>query len=431
MRDVPEFIVDIEKVAYGALGIARHEGQTIFVPGVIPGDRVLVSIESDKGRYAHAKVVEYVERSPLTGESACPYESCGGCQWQHVSEKDQLSWKHSFVVDAFERIGKIELPEDFQVIPSPAKLNYRNRVLLRGTVHKDGTVGVGFFKKATKEQVHVRQCMIARPVLNRVIDQLPQLLVSIKPQKFRIELQEFEAFSTQEACISVVIHPVLKQDRSLESLAEKIRTFPEVIWAGLSCELKNPPFLALEESNEVTYFSAPGQFFQVNLAHNRLLRSFVTTQITQGAQHKLRVLDLFCGSGNLSLELAASGHTIVGVEANAIAIKAANYAVSYNQLSHCTYKAGDATKFLSKCLNKSERFDVIVVDPPRAGMKEGMQALRGLAPKKIIYVSCDPNTLARDIAQIKHDYHVKTVSSFDFFPHTYHVETVAVLERKP
>ncbi|NRA45290.1 MAG: class I SAM-dependent RNA methyltransferase [Oligoflexales bacterium] len=429
MSDVPEITVDIEKVAYGALGIARHEGQTIFVPGAIPGDRVVISIESDKGRYAHAKLISYAVKSPLTQKPSCAYESCGGCQWQHASYREQLSWKGSFVADAFERIGKIPLPIGYKVLPSPTELNYRNRVLLRGTVHKDGSVGVGFFKKATKEQVHIDRCMIARPILNRVIEQISRLNISVKPQKFRMELQEFEALSEQTAQVSVVVHPVLKHDLSLEKLVEKLGAFHEVIWSGLSTELKNPPFIPLETYQGLSYFSAPGQFFQVNLAHNRQLREFVQQEVTKDEQAN-KILDLFCGSGNLSLGLAAAGKTVFGVEANPIAIKAANYAVTYNRIENCTYKTGDALKYLSKSCKKQEQFDVVLVDPPRAGMKEGMSFLRAMTPKKIIYVSCDPNTLARDLRELKDDYHLESVTSFDFFPHTYHVETAAVLQLK-
>ncbi|MFK7827145.1 MAG: class I SAM-dependent RNA methyltransferase [Oligoflexales bacterium] len=429
MKEAQELTVNIEKVGYGAHGIGKHEGKTVFVPGTIPGDQVLVRIESDKGRYAHAKLLRYLEKSPHTSTSPCPYESCGGCQWLHASVSEQLLWKGSFVRDAFEIIGKISIPNDYKLIPSSMDLNYRNRVLLRGTVHKDGRLGVGFFKKATKEQVHIDKCMIARPALNRVIAQLSQMHVAVKPQKFRMELQEFESFSGQSAQVSVVIHPVLKQERSLEKLADKIRSLPEVIWAGLSHELKKPPFLALESYEGIKYFSAPGQFFQVNLAHNRKLRSFVKNEVEKvsGAE---KILDLFCGSGNLSLGLAAMGKTILGIEANSIAIKAANYAVIYNQLENCHYKTGDALKYLSKISQKQEHFDVLIIDPPRAGMKEGMSLVKEVAPTKIIYVSCDPNTLARDLAELKQDYQLESLSSFDFFPHTYHVETAAVLQRQ-
>ena len=427
MKEAQELTVNIEKVGYGAFGIARHEGQTIFVPGSIPGDKVQISIERDKGRYAHAKLLSYLDRSPHTKSSPCAYESCGGCQWLHAKASEQLAWKQSFVRDAFERIGKLTVPSDYQLIPSPDEFHYRNRVLLRGTVHGDGKIGVGFFKKATKDQVHIEKCMIARPVLNQLIEKLSRMEVSVKPQKFRMELQEFEAFSDQTAQVSVVIHPVLKHDRSLDLLAEKMRTLPEVIWAGLFHELKKPPFLALEESEGLSYFSAPGQFFQVNLSHNRRLRSFVKTEVEK-TSYADKVLDLFCGSGNLSLGLAALGKKVVGIETNPIAIEAAKYAVTYNQLEKCTYKSEDALKYLSKALKKREHFDVVIVDPPRAGMKEGMSLLREIAPRKIIYVSCDPNTLARDLAVMKHDYKLESLRSFDFFPNTYHVETAAVLQ---
>lgn len=429
MEELPEITVTIEQIGYGAVGIAKHQGQIIFVPGGVPGDKVKVRIESDKGRFAHAKLLDYVQRSSLTVNSPCPYDSCGGCQWLHTPIDEQLNWKSKFVLDAFERIGKISVPTTYKLLASPQQFNYRNRVLLRGTVHQNGDLGVGFFKKATKDQVHVEACMIARPKLNQVIAKLATLNVSVKPQKFRLELQEFEAFCEQEAQVSVVIHPVLKQDRSLELLANKIRDLPEVLWVGLAHELKNPPFLLLEQHNGISYFSAPGQFFQVNLAHNRNLRNLVNNEIEKHGSAK-KILDLYCGSGNLSLGLASRGNTIHGVEANPVAINAAKYAVKINRLEKCNYTNSDAIKFLSKSLKKQEHFDVVLIDPPRAGMKEGMSLLSQMAPEKIIYVSCDPNTLARDVLQLKPAYQLDSLTSFDFFPNTYHVETVAVLRRK-
>ena len=431
MIDLKEATLDlhVEKMAYGGSGIAKLDGKTYFIDEAIPGDKVRVQIFEDKKTFARARVISFLELSKLRKESFCPYKQCGGCQWNEATYEVQQDWKKDFVKNALEKITKIPLPEDFSFVASKPQ-HYRNRVLLRGEIQENHSVGVGFFRKKTRTQIHIEHCAITSPLINKVIEKINLIHVNVKAQKFRIELQEFPYFaSTQTAAVTAVIHRVESKNRELEDFVDAVGRIEEVIWAGLSVDLDHAPVLPIEERDGTTFFSSPGQFYQINLELNHILRSLVKEEIERDAKLS-SVLDLFCGSGNLSLSLGHSKRRITGVEISKKAIKIAKHAAKFNKLNESSYKTIDSVKYLSDLSVSKKKFDVIILDPPRAGIKDGVEALRKILAKKILYVSCDPNTLARDLKSLCVDYKLTRMVCFDFFPQTFHVETLAILEKK-
>ena len=421
--------VKIEDVAYGGSGVGRIDGKTIFVEDTIPGDLVSPMITEEKKSYSRAKVSHYFQKSSLRVRSKCPYTECGGCQWNEASYESQKAWKKSFVTRSLEKIAKVSQPIEIDFF-SGQSYHYRNRVLLRGEIKADGRIGVGFFKKGSRTQIHIEHCAIAAKLINGFIGKIKNLRVNVKAQKFRLEVQEFPYFSQhQKAGLTVLAHQVEAKKTSLAPLIDALQSIEEVLWAGLASETKNLPFLGVEQERGITYFSSPGQFYQVNLELNKVLRTSVQEDIEQDKDVS-SILDLFCGGGNLSLALANGKRHIKGIEISKTAIHIAKFAVQANKLSNCSYRSVDSIKYLKELKQGKKAFDAIILDPPRAGLKEGVDDLLGLSAKKIYYVSCDPNTLARDLAHMLKDYELKKIECYDFFPQTFHVETLAFLEKK-
>ena len=426
----------VDTMAFKGRGLGRIGGKAVFVEGAVPGDYAEVMLVRDKKNWAEAQITRLLRPSGIRQSSPCRYSGeCGGCQWDSIPVQEQLRWKTDFVRDAFGKFSGQSLPEDFHIYPSEKSWFYRNRALLRGTIHRDGRVQAGFFKKATRTQIPVQECQIACEQVNTVISTLNHLKLGGQVQeseKFRVELQHFpKESSAGRASVSAMVQPVMEEGAErAQELVRAIAEIPEVFYAAVAWREQNPPILALEEDHGLTFFTSPGAFFQVNLQQNQALRHLVATAVTRFAPKVTTILDLFCGSGNLSLFLAGAGRAITGIESNAQAIRVARYAALFNKLSGVEFYTQDSRRYLLDCLGSGTRFELIIADPPRAGMKGLISELREMNPQVLIYISCDPVTMARDIGMLGDHYRLMSLQSLDFFPHTYHVESIAVLQRQ-
>lgn len=425
--------VGIDSMTFGGRGLGRLDGKAVFVEGAVPGDELVAEIFNEKDKWAEAKISSMTRKSDLRKPSACSYsEECGGCQWDEITVEQQLIWKQQFVRDAFQKQAKISLPDSFEVIKSEASTHYRNRALLRGTIHDDGQVSAGFFKKSSRIQIQVRNCLIVDQALNEVIEKVNSLVVSDQPGKFRLELQFFPALSeNQKASVCALVHPVTKKgEKEPDELIKALQQMPEIVWAGSAFDQKALPVIPLEKNSQgLTWFTSPGLFFQVNLGQNQQLRTLI-----KAAFDKLgpvsHVLDLFCGSGNIALSLADGVRNVTGVESHPGSIRVARHAAKFNQIETIKFHIQDSHKFLKKSVEAQKTWDLVIADPPRAGMKSCIPYLLSMKPKHLFYVSCDPVTLARDISQLMSAYELTELKALDFFPHTYHVESFAVLTLK-
>jgi 23S rRNA (uracil1939-C5)-methyltransferase len=416
-------------MAYGAKGLARHDGKVYFIADAVVGDVIEGQIIEDHGRYADVSVSRMIEASPLRGPAICSYAGdCGGCQWMGIAYSEQLGWKQGFVVSALSRIGK--LPDGFTVemIGSPAVEGYRNRILIRLHHKADGSLNVGYFRRQSRELVPITACAIAAPAINNLIHKIRALSLShLGAFTVRIEIQEIPSSGRGE--LLATIYPGDGSRDDIKRFADLVSGLPGVHWAGLVFDLRHAPKVHFETDLARDFSTKPGQFQQVNLPLNHTLRRLVSDYVE--AARPRRILDVFCGSGNLSLPLADGDRYVEGVEANGDAIAVAKHNASANQLKNVVYLAGDAEKHLWKVSRGGEQFDLVILDPPRQGFHKGVVPLKNLGPQSIIYVSCDPTTLARDLAYLCRgdDYAVKRVVALDFFPNTYHVETVVFLEK--
>lgn len=431
---------EITGIAFGGKGVARVDGKVFFVEDAVPGDVVSFEVGKDSARYGDGRVSEWHTRSSLRSEKTpCRFSAqCGGCQWMDISYSQQLEWKKNFVSSALQRVGKLPADVDVKIVPADNILGYRNRILVR--MHWKAAEGprLGYFRKGTRELVSIDRCAIAAGGINDFFAEFfkatekTNSAIGFAPQtemRCRMEIQEVFAEGAKK--VIVTVYPAEKPfERYGEFVARILRGLKSVAWAGLIFEVENAPLMVFDK-DDIDYLTRPGQFQQVNLDANRLLRAWVKEKVAK--LRPKRMLDLFCGSGNLSLQLSQLGVPYVeGLEVNKRAIEVANSVVSKLGLVGTNYHAGDSDALLMKYAKTGVKFDLILVDPPREGMYDALIPLKTIAPTHLIYVSCDPVTLARDLGSLcRSGMEIVELVSFDFFPNTFHVETAVLLRQIP
>ncbi len=419
----------IEAVAFGGDGLARHEGKVYFVPNTLPEQRVAVEVLKDHGRFAHARCVEILAPAPYQLSSSCTYsEQCGGCQWLEVPYERQLAWKKSFIAAALQKFAQIEIPTDWPMIAAPQKEAYRNRIKLKLHHRPDGSFLWGYYAKGSHDLVPISRCAIASDAINEVLLALGELRLPAPKQGalYEMELQHLPGTNDKvTACFLPAASDAL-MERFQEVSSQHPILSQRLVWSKASDGPR-----CFEIDRDLNYYTHAGQFQQVNREGNHFLRQWVERQaLVLGAQ---KIVDLFCGSGNLSLSLARNGANVWGLEVGETAIAAAQVNLEVNDLPETRYACGLAHQIFEVFpeLRKTS-IDLLIVDPPRKGMAEAIPKVLELNAKHLIYVSCDPNTLARDLkALLAGGYRLVEGMGLDFFPHSYHVETVVRLTRLP
>ena len=420
----------IKKVIYGAKGLAEKENKKIFVKNTFTDDEVKYEILKSHKNFEEAKATRFVKKSPARRSSPCLYSSqCGGCQWIDIKESHQLNTKQEFIKESFKRIGSLKKDLSITITKSPKILNYRNRILLRGTI-ENGNIGTGFFKYESHEQIHIKECKIAHPAHNKLIFFLSESsLKESKKKKFRLEAQIVpEAYNKKEPCLLITLFPGEK-NQNLKSLFLLLKGYKDTAHISYSYEKIHPKPVLFETQDNISYLTVPRIFQQVNSEANQKLRSRVKELALKIKANS--ILDLYCGAGNLSLQLANKERKILGVELSKESIRTAKENVKRNKLVNICYRAENAPKFLKKLNEIGKSFDLVILDPPRKGAKEDISSLLLLNPKYILYISCDPSTAARDYKTLSKNYEIISLEGFDFFPQTYHVETLIFLKKKP
>jgi 23S rRNA (uracil1939-C5)-methyltransferase len=412
----------MESVAFGGDALTRRDGKVYFVADALPGETVVAEIIQDKDRFAKAQVKTRVAAPDYAVPAPCPYaERCGGCQWQRVPYALQEKWKAGFIEDALQRIGGIPAGTyPFTMYGSPDTLHYRNRIDVKWLLTTAGTVQIGYYAKSSHDLVPIERCWIADERINEVLQECLTLSFSKRERSFQTSL-EFQVIADGRVLVSGQEIPAgFWQD--LKTAVEKNpRLYRTLI-------LDSREFVLLEEWEGLGFHTRAGQFQQVNLPANHFLRGWVRDF---ARQHQVKnAVDLYCGSGNLSLALARDAVNVFGVEAYAPSIEAAVYNTQQNNLN-AQYAAGDAQD-IRQLFPDLPALDLLLVDPPRRGMAEAVEPVLKLGAERMIYVSCDPNTLARDLKMmLATAYALENVMGLDFFPQSYHVETVCVLKKNP
>jgi len=450
-------LLTIEKLIYGGDGLARlpvdthtdearGRGKAVFVPFVLTGEKIEASIGEQKPGFARAKVETVIEPSPHRIQPACPYFiRCGGCHYQHAGYEHQLEIKKEILHESLRRTAKLELPFDIEVLPSPP-WNYRNRSRLQ--VQISPAFIAGYFKLASHELLPVELCPISSPLINRGI---AALWHSGRAGKVPEGVREVEFFANaDDTQLLVDVRCAGAARRSaVRTWAEEFRAvLPEV--AGVVAFREPNPgdrkagaqeILVAVGAQNLTYQTqraayrvSAGSFFQTN----RHLIDELVKIVTAGQSGQL-ALDLYAGVGLFSTPLACDFHHIVSVEMS----QTSSADLSYNRSSNGEAVQATDEQYLARAGNpvragKGEALqngltkpDLVVVDPPRSGLGERVaRLLAALAAPRIIYVSCDPATLARDLVALLADgYRAEQVHLVDLFPQTYRLESVVHLVR--
>jgi 23S rRNA (uracil1939-C5)-methyltransferase len=413
-----EATIQIDSLSYGRAGIARMDGKVLFVEGVAPGDRARVAITKDHGTYAEAEVVELLSRGSTHVTPPCPFVGpCGGCPWQHVSYAEQLRAKQRAIGDALQRVAGIREPLVDEIIPSPAIFGYRNRLHLRFENGK-----LGFSGAHSHQFVPVSDCLLAESAIREALPPVEAFVASLATRVVRVEI-------LGRGLLPGVSLAIRSAGRLRRADAHRVCDYLELrdnpvhgvsMW-GRGWQRSWGDTRRRFVSDARTIETIDPSFGQVNSAANLHLIETVVQFARLGGGDTL--FDLYAGAGNLSLPLASRCRRVVGVEKNATAVESARHSCRFHRITNVTFHAQDVESFLAHSVGA--RPDCIVVNPPRAGIGRSVDALAALRAPRIVYVSCDPVTLARDLRRLcAHGYKLRRLKALDLFPHTYHVESV-------
>ena len=441
--------IDVKTLGTSGEGVGRSSNFTIFVPGALPGERTLVRIDEVKKTYARGKLLEILEKSPERVAPVCSiYDSCGGCQLQHLSYEGQLRWKRQQVVDALERIGGLSHIEVLPVLGAQEPWFYRNKMQFP-VGRKQGKTVIGCFAKGSHDIVDTRNCRIQKEGNNIIINAMREIV-----DRLHIPIYDEDCHTgvlrhivgrigeNGEAMVVLVtaakdlpkakeITRLLRERvPNLKSVQQNIQTYRNNVILGRETKLLWGKPTIPDRIDRLRFSISARSFFQVNTEQAALL--YEKTLEYAGLSGKEIVIDAYCGTGTITLFLAQKAHSVYGIEIVKPAIEDAKKNARDNHIKNASFLVGDATRLMPHLYREKIRPAVIVVDPPRAGCTETvLKTFAAMHPARIIYVSCNPATLARDIAILTElGYMAERIQPVDMFPQTSHVETVTKLIRK-
>ena len=437
-----EYEIEIESFGNSGEGISHIDGYTLFVSGGLPGERVKVVVTKTKKNYGYARLLEVLTPSSDRVEPVCPVaKRCGGCELQHMNYEAQLRFKVGHVKDCLERIGGVDVPE-FEVIGAHGgnPWHYRNKAQFPIGDNRNGDRLIGFYAARSHDIIPCGECAIQQPIINeikRTVEENIDLTEKIRHLYVRT------AYATGQTMVCLVVS---KRTKEIDEIISRIKDIKEVTSICVNINNKNTnvilgdrfeavegPLYIEDKIGDITFRIGPESFYQVN--------SYITEKLYEkaleyaGLSGGETVWDLYCGIGTISLFLSKKAKKVVGVEIVEQAIENAKENAKINGIDNAEFICGAAEDVIDKAMSGGEGFipipDIIVVDPPRKGCDEKLIAAIGIAnPSRIVYVSCDPATLARDIARLgEFGYTLKKACVVDQFWQTRHVETCCLLER--
>ncbi|MBE2294312.1 MAG: 23S rRNA (uracil(1939)-C(5))-methyltransferase RlmD [Phycisphaerales bacterium] len=432
-RVPPEpFIVRVDDLTPEGRGVARRDAKVLFIEGALPGEEVRCVQTARRSRHDEARVVEVLHAAPERVEPYCAhFEICGGCALQHLAPARQLAIKQRWLLDSLTHIGKVQPEQVLDPMTGPL-WGYRRRARLAVKhVAKKGRVLVGFRERHSPFVAELRRCEVLDERVGGLLEPLAQLIgaLSIRDRLPQIEVAGGDAVMGLNFR---VLAPPNDEDR------EQLRAFAAQHGFALYLQSGGPDSVqALWPEQPILSYRLPDfdldlefqpwHFIQVNAAINRQLVGRACELLQLGPEH--RVLDLFCGLGNFTLALARRAREVVGVEGDASLVAWARHNATHNAVENAFFHAADLTGDLSDQLWAKGGYDRILLDPPRSGALEMVPHVVALGAKRVVYVSCHPATLARDIGVLVHryGYRLESAGILDMFPHTAHVESIAVL----
>ncbi|UCD70889.1 MAG: 23S rRNA (uracil(1939)-C(5))-methyltransferase RlmD [Syntrophobacterales bacterium] len=431
--------VRIDRLAHLGSGVGRVDNRVIFVPFTAPGDTVIARITHKKKHYLHGEIREIVSQSPLRNPSPCDvFGICGGCHWQHLVYPTQLELKAETLRDLFGRIGKIESIEHLPIIPSPQEYSYRCRVQLHAE-YRGPEYALGFFREASHKIIQFQYCHISDPLINSSLEGLRPFLnhwVS-KPTIRRIDLN----VSVDDDKVIAILHVsphFIREGRAIFRNPQTIH--PQLMGVVLVGQGRGKRPVEIGETVvkyswnsprgiKIRYRIGPLSFSLVNFEQNhRLIQAVLELAEMRGDE---KVVDLFCGGGNFTFPLSLKAQYTVGIDENPWAIKDARSTQKLNPIRDLEFLCMSVQRALQTRPKKILRPNIIVINPPRSGCGQIVNGIVELGASKIIYISCDPGTLARDINIFRMEGYITVKTQpIDMVPQTYHIESVTLLKRR-
>ena len=434
----------IAELSNGGDGVGRWEGRVVFVPNTVPGDRITARLIRVKPQYAYGKLHEIQEPSPHRVRPSCIVaDKCGGCQWQPVAYDFQLETKRNLVVQDLERIGGLAEPPVDPVLAAPDPQGYRNKAtypMMRSTT---GQVQAGYYQKGSHLLINLNQCPIQDARLNPF---LTQVKLDIQERGWGIYNEVEHRGKIRHLGLRIgrrtgeVLLTIVARDAHLEGIEAQaqdwLTRYPELVGVcvNLNPDRTNAIFgidticiagrhYLTEEFAGLQFRIQPATFFQVNTEQAEAVVNVIQQELNlQGTE---TIVDAYCGIGTLTLPLAKQSKEAIAIEVQLEAVEQARLNAEINGITNVSFQIGSVEMLLPRL---TVHPDLVLLDPPRKGCDPSViQTLLKLLPERIVYVSCNSATLARDLKGLSDRYHITRIQPVDFFPQTAHVESVAFL----
>lgn len=458
--------IEIERAAYEGKGIGRIENQAVFVKNTAPGDKAKIRITKKRRNFLSGMLLEILEPGPTRQEPFCSHaEICGGCTWQHVSYEEQLRFKREHVRDHLQRIGGLKDAEPLPTLGSENQRHYRNKMeytfgnrrwLTReeidsGLTFSDRDVAVGMHIPGRFDRIlNLSECHLQDPISFEIMDFVRDYAIKhdipaynpVQKEGFFRNVMIRNSYHTGDLMVNLVTFE--DKPEIMKKLADELlKAFPQITtivnnvndtWSpsseGRFEHILAGPGYITEKIGGYSFRISANTFFQTNTLQAEKL--YELTREFADLKKGDVVFDLYCGVGSLTLFVSDEAEKVVGIELNPVSIQKAEENAKRNGVDNCFFETGDMKDvFTETFVTKYGKPDVIITDPPRAGMHPGVvKTIKSLAPERLVYVSCNSTTMARDLADLSEVYNIYRIQPVDMFPHTYHIETVAELRRK-
>ncbi|MBU1299480.1 MAG: 23S rRNA (uracil(1939)-C(5))-methyltransferase RlmD [Bacteroidetes bacterium] len=465
MKNKVEIILQIESAAYEGKNVARHEGKVYFVEGAVPGDTARCVVKKSKKSYAEVEAIEIIENSSLRVTPKCKYFGiCGGCKWQNLSYEAQLEFKRQNVVDSFERIGGMKNVNILPVIGTERQYFYRNKMEFTFSRQRwlleeerdssfDEKAGFGLglhVPKRFEKVLDINECWLQSESSNKILNTVRAFAkvknLSIYSIKTHEGYMRHLVIRTSETTGEIMVNLVTTYDEhdAMTALTELLKKEVPQISTIVNNITGRKSMVAFGESEKIYHGSgyiyerlgnyrfriSANSFFQTNTRQaDRLYAIVKDYACLTGSEN---VYDLYSGTGTIAIYVSDMAANVIGIESVDSAIQDARKNVELNNIQNCDFILGDLKDRLTKnkdWFNEHPKPDVVIIDPPRSGIHpKVIKEIAILQPKRIVYVSCNPATQARDVKSfIESGYRLEKVQPIDMFPQTYHIETVALL----
>lgn len=422
--------IEVESLSYSDHAVGRIGGLVVFISGGVPGDKLLVRITQIKKNYAIAEAVEVLSASSHRCQPPCVHftEGCGGCQWQHITYEHQLHWKKEIVKQALRRIGKLESIPEIETHEMCPSLHYRNKLRLfpTGDSGMSGAFALGMRRVGSHEVVPIKECLISTHIVNSLSPMFRGEIFSTGDRLNEVNIRSSDKY--QQIMVSCTYN---RDGHKIATDIDRLSHTPGII--SIFYRIASRKFILgygepniMEEVCGIEYKIDPYCFFQINIAGLEVLIDLVK-EFAGGDNHF--ILDAHCGVGTFALQMADLSDAVWGIDVSSPAITLAQSNAADNGVTNVYCRKGTIADVMETFANESRdiSIDLAILDPPRRGCeKADLKALIHSQPGKVIYISCNPTTLARDLHDLsKAGYRLQRLAMVDMFPMTYHLEVVA------